>query len=112
MLRAPHGRKADVGQHGFRNRIAVQHVAFSAALVVEGDLQREPRLAGPLRIGQAAAVSDHVTRICRYSFAARFCFHGRLPFGLAADLSLQVRCALRDCIRVNNFSLCICARRC
>ena len=63
--RALDRRISDVGQIGLGAAVAVQHVRFSAALVVERYLEREPRLPRPFRIGQPLAVSDHVAWIRR-----------------------------------------------
>ena len=50
-------------QELFRSGVAVQHRVLAAFLVVEDELQCDPRLARPLRSGRIAAVAGHVARV-------------------------------------------------
>ena len=50
-------------QEGFRRRIAVEDRVLGALLVIDHELQREPRLARPSRMRRLGAIADHVARI-------------------------------------------------
>ena len=45
----------------------MQNAVLTAFLVVEDELQREPRPAGPFRLGRSCAVAREVTRVAQSS---------------------------------------------
>ncbi len=51
------------GQEGLRRRIAVKDRVLGAFLVIDDELQCEPRLVRPTRMRRLGAVADHVARI-------------------------------------------------
>ena len=52
---------AVLGQAPFRGGIAVGHRGFRAFLVVQHEVEREPRAARPFRVGRIGAVADQVS---------------------------------------------------
>jgi hypothetical protein len=60
--RVGHGAD-DLGKEGLGGRIAMQHRALRAFLVVEDELQRDAGSARPVGVGRPSAVADEVARI-------------------------------------------------
>ena len=56
-------RADDLGQERLRAGVAVKHRALRAFLVVEDELQRDTRTAGPACVGRMRAIADHVARV-------------------------------------------------
>jgi hypothetical protein len=58
------GRCADdLGEKLLGGGVAVQHRALAPLLVVEDELDGDPRVAGPMGVGRASAVADEVAGI-------------------------------------------------
>src|SRR5262245_23099296 len=53
----------DLAQERLRRRITVEYGTLRALFVIEHDLQREPRTAGPARIGRIRSVADEISWI-------------------------------------------------
>ena len=53
----------DLGEERLRSVVAVEDGILAAFLVVEHELQREPRTSGPFRPGRLRPVADKVTRV-------------------------------------------------
>jgi hypothetical protein len=47
----------------FRLTVTVNHRPFGALLVIEDEVEGQPRAGGPTRIRWLAAIADHVSRI-------------------------------------------------
>ena len=68
-VHVPHPRQRlgpdDLGQEGFGGGVAMENVVLAAFLVIDDELQGEPRFARPLRVRGQRPVAAHVPRITR-----------------------------------------------
>ena len=53
----------DLGEKRLGGRVAMQDVVLAALFVVQHDLQRDLRAAGPFRVGGLGAMADHVAGV-------------------------------------------------
>jgi len=63
VARAERLRADDVGQERLRGGVAVQHGVLAAFLVVQHELDRDPRAARPARMRRILAVAGEVARV-------------------------------------------------
>ena len=57
-LRAQH-----VGQERFRSAVPVQNIVLAALLEIHHELDRDPRISRPARIGRVATVAVEIARV-------------------------------------------------
>ena len=66
-VHVPHARPGrcadDFRQEGFRCCVAVQDVVLAAFLVIDDELHRHARVAGPVGEWRRAPIADHIARI-------------------------------------------------